>query len=92
MSSLHVGPLPLSKISGACFIRRHMLSYLHPPICPQKLLTACSTLIKQVSHKVVSFAELAGIRERLPAMANQLDMCQKALAEFLEEKRSAFPR
>ena len=41
---------------------------------------------------VVTFAEIPGIREKLPQMAQQLDVCQRALSEFLEDKRSSFPR
>lgn len=37
-------------------------------------------------------ADIPGIREKLPQMAQQLDSCQKALSEFLEDKRSLFPR
>lgn len=37
-------------------------------------------------------ADIPGIREKLPEMAQQLDVCQKALSEFLEDKRSLFPR
>nr|ADI46936.1 DHC1bm [Volvox carteri f. nagariensis] len=44
------------------------------------------------TKKVVSFADIAGIRDKLPQMAQQLDVCQRALADFLEEKRSQFPR
>ncbi|KAA0149393.1 hypothetical protein FNF29_05946 [Cafeteria roenbergensis] len=33
-----------------------------------------------------------GLRDRLKGMVAQLDRCQKALADFLELKRSAFPR
>lgn len=46
----------------------------------------------QVSKLVVSFAEIPGIRDKLPQMAQQLDVCQRALSEFLEDKRSSFPR
>lgn len=44
------------------------------------------------TKKVVSFAEIPGIRDKLPQMAQQLDVCQRALSDFLEEKRGSFPR
>nr|BBC28429.1 cytoplasmic dynein 1b heavy chain [Yamagishiella unicocca] len=44
------------------------------------------------TKKVVTFADIPGIRDKLPQMAQQLDVCQRALADFLEEKRSQFPR
>ena len=46
----------------------------------------------QTTRKVVSFAEIPGIRDKLPQMAQQLDVCQRALSDFLEDKRSSFPR
>jgi len=46
----------------------------------------------QSSKLVVSFADIMGIREKLPQMAQQLDVCQRALSDFLEDKRSSFPR
>ena len=46
----------------------------------------------QSAKKVVSFAEIPGIRDKLPQMAQQLDVCQRALSDFLEDKRSSFPR
>jgi len=41
---------------------------------------------------VMGFADLAQIQQRLPNMASQLALCQKALADYLEDKRSALPR
>ncbi|KAK9815706.1 hypothetical protein WJX72_008353 [[Myrmecia] bisecta] len=41
---------------------------------------------------VVRFAEIPRIRETLAALVAQLDICQRALSDFLEEKRSIFPR
>lgn len=32
------------------------------------------------------------VQETLQQMLQQLDICQKALSNFLEDKRSAFPR
>jgi dynein heavy chain 2, cytosolic len=46
----------------------------------------------QMDKKVVSFTDIASIREKLPSMVSILEGCQKALADFLEEKRSMFPR
>jgi dynein heavy chain 2 len=46
----------------------------------------------QINKLVVSFADIPGIRDRLPQMAQQLDVCQRALSDFLEDKRSSFPR
>jgi bacterioferritin-associated ferredoxin len=46
----------------------------------------------QAGGKVVGFADLPGVLARLSGMAAQLDACQRALADFLEEKRAAFPR
>jgi dynein heavy chain 2, cytosolic len=46
----------------------------------------------QVDCKVAAFAEVVGLKEKLPAMVNVLDSCQRALSDFLEEKRSLFPR
>ena len=45
-----------------------------------------------LAPQVVTFADIPGIRDKLPQMAQQLDVCQRALADFLEEKRSQFPR
>ena len=42
--------------------------------------------------RVVSFADIARVCEKLSTMIDQLDRCQKALSDFLEQKRSKFPR
>uniref|UniRef100_A0A3P8WNV8 Cytoplasmic dynein 2 heavy chain 1 n=1 Tax=Cynoglossus semilaevis TaxID=244447 RepID=A0A3P8WNV8_CYNSE len=43
-------------------------------------------------NRVVSLSSRAGIRNSLVNILDQLQRCQKSLNEFLEEKRSAFPR
>lgn len=42
--------------------------------------------------KVVSLCDIHGLKDTLETVLSQLDMCQKALASYLEEKRSKFPR
>ncbi|XP_062329494.1 dynein cytoplasmic 2 heavy chain 1 [Osmerus eperlanus] len=42
--------------------------------------------------RVVSLCSRAGVRNSLGSILDQLQRCQKSLNEFLEEKRSAFPR
>lgn len=42
--------------------------------------------------RVVSFASIPNVCEKLTKMIDQLDKCQKALSDFLEQKRSKFPR
>ncbi|XP_029026743.1 cytoplasmic dynein 2 heavy chain 1 isoform X2 [Betta splendens] len=46
----------------------------------------------QRDNRVVSLSARAGIRNSLVTILDQLQRCQKSLNEFLEEKRSAFPR
>ncbi|CAL8361611.1 unnamed protein product [Merluccius merluccius] len=46
----------------------------------------------QRDSRVVSLCTRAGIRNSLVTILDQLQRCQKSLNEFLEEKRSAFPR
>ncbi len=41
---------------------------------------------------VVSLVGRAGLGAKFPQLSDQLTRCQKSLNEFLEEKRSAFPR
>lgn len=42
--------------------------------------------------RVLTLAKDSGLTASLETMEDQLTRCQKALAEFLEEKRSGFPR
>jgi dynein heavy chain 2 len=42
--------------------------------------------------RVVSIVSRVGIKAQLEALEGQLTRCQKALSEFLEQKRSMFPR
>uniref|UniRef100_A0A3Q3KJ04 Cytoplasmic dynein 2 heavy chain 1 n=1 Tax=Monopterus albus TaxID=43700 RepID=A0A3Q3KJ04_MONAL len=46
----------------------------------------------QRDKRVISLSSRAGIRNSLVTILDQLQRCQKSLNEFLEEKRSAFPR
>ncbi|XP_074649972.1 cytoplasmic dynein 2 heavy chain 1-like [Tubulanus polymorphus] len=43
-------------------------------------------------NRVLSLVNRPGLRNLLTTMLDQLQRCQKSLNEFLEEKRSAFPR
>lgn len=42
--------------------------------------------------KVVSLCEIPGLKDTLETILTQLDNCQKALNDFLEQKRSMFSR
>lgn len=42
--------------------------------------------------KVVSLCSIPGIKDTLETILDQLERCQKALNDFLEEKRGKFPR
>jgi dynein heavy chain 2 len=46
----------------------------------------------QRDPKVVSLCTVPGIKDTLENILEQLERCQKALNEFLEEKRGKFPR
>ncbi|KAJ8297986.1 LOW QUALITY PROTEIN: hypothetical protein KUTeg_024517 [Tegillarca granosa] len=43
-------------------------------------------------NRVLSLVNQTGLRNQLTTMLDQLQRCQKSLNEFLEEKRSLFPR
>ena len=40
----------------------------------------------------MSLCEIHGLRDTLDTIQTQLDMCQKALNDYLEEKRTKFSR
>ena len=42
--------------------------------------------------KVISLCSISGLKDTLDMLIDQLERCQKALNDFLEEKRSKFPR
>ncbi|XP_072546992.1 cytoplasmic dynein 2 heavy chain 1 isoform X2 [Salminus brasiliensis] len=46
----------------------------------------------QRDNRVTSLTSRAGMRNTLVTLQDQLQRCQKSLNDFLEEKRSAFPR
>ena len=45
-----------------------------------------------VDPKVMSLCEIPGLKDTLETILAQLDMCQKALNDYLEEKRQKFSR
>ena len=45
-----------------------------------------------MNPKVIALCDIQGLKETLDTILSQLDVCQKALNDFLEEKRSRFPR
>lgn len=46
----------------------------------------------EVEKKVVALVDYRDIRDTLTMLLDQLERCQKALNEFLEQKRQSFPR
>ncbi|KAI9332693.1 dynein heavy chain and region D6 of dynein motor-domain-containing protein [Obelidium mucronatum] len=50
----------------------------------------CAAIAKD--NRIVSVLSISNIRDTLTALVDQLERCQKALNEFLESKRSRFPR
>ncbi|KAJ3025524.1 UNVERIFIED_CONTAM: Cytoplasmic dynein 2 heavy chain 1 [Siphonaria sp. JEL0065] len=50
----------------------------------------CACIAKD--NRIVSVLSITNVRETLTALVDQLERCQKALNEFLESKRSRFPR
>lgn len=52
------------------------------------------SIMKNIARdkRAVSILSYSGIRQSLAALVDQLERCQKALNEFLEEKRSKFAR
>ena len=46
----------------------------------------------QRDNRVVSLLRIGSIKSILSNMLDRLERCQKSLNEFLEEKRSSFPR
>ncbi|KAG2385509.1 hypothetical protein C9374_003324 [Naegleria lovaniensis] len=45
-----------------------------------------------IGKRVVMLERIIGLKDRLKNISEGLDVCQKALNKFLEEKRSAYPR
>lgn len=45
-----------------------------------------------INHHVIELANIAGFIDTLNTIMAQLERCQKALNDFLEEKRNKFPR
>jgi dynein heavy chain 2 len=45
-----------------------------------------------LNHHVIELSNIPGFLETLTAIMAQLERCQKALNDYLEEKRNKFPR
>ena len=46
----------------------------------------------QKDNRVVAILKIGSVKSILQTMLDRLERCQKSLNEFLEEKRSSFPR
>ena len=46
----------------------------------------------QRDNRIVALLRIGSIKSTLATMLDRLERCQKSLNEFLEEKRSSFPR
>ena len=46
----------------------------------------------EADPRVVALTNVPNLQDSLTIMLDQLERCQKALSEFLEEKRARFPR
>jgi dynein heavy chain 2 len=51
-------------------------------------------IMKEIGHKkkVATLCSMPRLKDKFTNLADMLDRCQRALNDFLEEKRSAFPR
>ena len=73
-------------------VQQHM-----PSQCHSMLSGSCLLLAKHHagSRQLQALTHLSAcwlLQETLQQMVQQLDICQRALSDFLEEKRSMFPR
>ena len=69
-----------------CSIQRLVNNALHPVACVYQCLHLVDMCVTERG------AMRLDVQETLQQMLQQLDICQKALSNFLEDKRSAFPR
>jgi dynein heavy chain 2 len=70
---------------GALPSEHHRFTRINEDFC-----RICSFISKD--NRVVSVVSISNVRETLVVLVDQLERCQKALNEFLEQKRSKFPR
>ena len=63
-----------------------------------QLVPWCALTVQELMHaapdvtNVVAACNMEGRQERLDSMLGQLELCEKALQDYLETKRIAFPR